>query len=68
MVLLTTDAPPARSVGDRAWRALRSPGRDGLGAVYDVVELEAPDAQQRLSRYASEGPFPLGGDRAPSDA
>ena len=24
VVLLTTDAPPARSVGDRAWRALRS--------------------------------------------
>jgi len=68
VVLLTTDAPSPRSVGDRAWRALRSPEPGGLGAVYDVVALESPDDQQRLWRYASEGPFPADGAPARSDA
>jgi site-specific DNA-methyltransferase (adenine-specific) len=56
LVLLTTEAPPAGSAGERAWRALHQPERPGaLGAVYDVVELESEQAPVRLRKYARSG-------------
>ncbi|MHB8681890.1 MAG: DNA-methyltransferase [Acidimicrobiales bacterium] len=53
LVLLTTDAPPPGSAGERAWRALQTPERPGaLAAVYDVVEIESDQAPARLRRFA----------------
>jgi DNA modification methylase len=56
LVLLTTAAPPPGSAGERAWRSLgEAAPSDGIGAVYDVVELGAADDEARLCRYASQG-------------
>jgi site-specific DNA-methyltransferase (adenine-specific) len=59
LVLLTTEAPPAGSVGDRAWRALKTPDTPGgLPAVYDVVELFSEQALARLRTLARSGRRP----------
>ncbi len=56
LVLLTTAAPPPGSAGERAWRSLgEAAPSDGIGAVYDVVELGAAEDETRLRRYASHG-------------
>jgi len=52
LVLLTTDAPTKGSAGDAALRVVLGPGR----AIHDVVELLSVEDQQRLHRYATEGP------------
>ncbi|HUY21478.1 MAG TPA: site-specific DNA-methyltransferase [Acidimicrobiales bacterium] len=56
VVLLTTAVPVPGSAGERAWRSLAAATAPGtLAAVHDVIELESPDDQARLRRYASEG-------------
>ncbi len=56
LVLLTTEAPPPGSAGDRAWRALHAPdGPGALPAVYDVIELESEQALARLRALARSG-------------
>lgn len=52
LVLLTTDAPTKGSAGDAALRVVLGPGR----AIYDVVELLSAEGQERLHRYATDGP------------
>jgi len=60
LVLLTTAAPGPGSSGERAWRSLGEAAPPGtVGAVYDVIELGAPDGEARLSRYASHGLDPV---------
>jgi hypothetical protein len=57
-VLVTTDAPAAGSAGAQALRALSAArDADGFGAVFDVIEIESPDARARLRHYASKGPL-----------
>jgi site-specific DNA-methyltransferase (adenine-specific) len=57
-VLVTTDAPAAGSAGAQALRALSGArDADGFGAVFDVIEIESPDARARLRHYASKGPL-----------
>ncbi|MCU0270722.1 MAG: site-specific DNA-methyltransferase [Acidimicrobiales bacterium] len=51
LVLLTTDAPTRGSVGHRALRVLRGPGRP----VFDLVQLLDADDHARLRAYAAEG-------------
>ncbi len=48
-VLLTTQLPPPRSPGDSSMRAA------GPATVFDVVDMLAPAALQRLARYAAGG-------------
>ena len=46
LVLLSTDAPAARSAGAKALRAVQ--GDDRSGPVHDVVELLDPECMERL--------------------
>ena len=52
--MLTTDLPERRSPPDQALRSA------GSGVVFDVIDLDAPDALDRLRRYAmgQAGPLP----------
>jgi DNA modification methylase len=50
VVLLTSRLPSARSDADTALHAA------GPGAFFDAIEMPAPESQQRLARYAAEGP------------
>jgi site-specific DNA-methyltransferase (adenine-specific) len=59
LVLLTTEAPPAGSTGDRAWRALQTPDiPGGLPVVYDVLELDSEQTLARLRTLARSGRRP----------
>ena len=49
MVLLSTDAPGARTAGGRALRAVQ--GDDRSGPVFDVLELLDPECMERLQAY-----------------
>ena len=53
LVLLTTEAPPARSAGGRVLRAVRHD--DHCGPVHDVIELLDREGLARLQRYAHDG-------------
>ncbi|HLX87542.1 MAG TPA: site-specific DNA-methyltransferase, partial [Acidimicrobiales bacterium] len=56
IVLLTTDAPVPGSAGEQALRALQTQERpDAPGAVFDVIEIESPQAPARLRKYARSG-------------
>ena len=58
VVLLTTAAPAPGSAGERAWKSLVSPEPGGIGAVYDVIELDSPEGRARLGGYARDGAGP----------
>jgi len=50
LVLLSTDAPTARTDGAKALRAVL--GDDRSGPVHDVLELLDPECMERLAGYA----------------
>jgi DNA modification methylase len=49
MILLSTDAPGARSAGGKALRAVQ--GDDRSGPVHDVLEMLDPECMERLRAY-----------------
>ena len=55
VVVLTTDVPDRRSPPDQALRSA------GSGVVFDVIDVGAPAALERLGRYAMGQAVPLPG-------
>jgi hypothetical protein len=53
LVLLTTEAPPARSAGARVLRTVMPD--DGIGPVHDVIELLDREGLVRLHGYGHDG-------------